>query len=300
MSGPKLLLLGKNGQVGWELQRALAPLGEVVALDRQQADLSKPDTLATIVEEIRPQVVINAAAYTAVDKAESEPELAQVVNAEAPARLAEAAHKVGARLIHYSTDYVFAGDKDGAYVETDATGPASIYGQSKLAGEQAVLAASARHFVFRTCWVYGRHGGNFVKTILRLAKERGELRVVEDQIGAPTPAALIADVTAQVLGQVLRRPDLVPAGGLYHLAAAGETSWHCFARHILGEAAALGAELKLKAEAIEPIPTSGYPLPAPRPANSRLDCSKLQNAFNLNLPEWQAPLSLILADILNP
>lgn len=300
MTAPKLLLLGKNGQVGWELQRALAPLGTVIAMDRHQADLSRPDTLAAVVEDVRPQVIVNAAAYTAVDKAESEVELASAVNAEAPARLAEAAHKVGARLVHYSTDYVFSGDKEGSYLETDTTGPTSVYGQTKLAGEQGVIAASARNFVFRTCWVYGRHGGNFVKTILRLAKERSELRVVADQIGAPTPAALIADVTAQVLGQVLRRPDLVPAGGLYHLATAGETSWHGFARRIVAEAAALGAELSLTPDAIEAIPTSGYPLPAPRPANSRLDCSKLQNAFNLYLPDWQAPLAQILSEIVKP
>ncbi|RTL57733.1 MAG: dTDP-4-dehydrorhamnose reductase [Rhodocyclaceae bacterium] len=300
MSGPKFLLLGKNGQLGWELQRALAPLGDVIALGRDEADLADTDSLSAQVEALRPQVIVNAAAYTAVDKAEAEEPLAQAINGDAPAHLAQLAHKLGARLIHYSTDYVFAGDKAEPYTEADTPAPLSAYGRSKLAGEQAVLAASPRNFVFRTCWVYGRHGGNFVKTILRLAKEKDALRVVHDQVGAPTPAALIADITAQVLGQVLRRPGEVPAGGLYHLAAGGETSWHGFATEIVREARRLGLEAKLMAEAIAAIPASGYPLPAPRPANSRLDCAKLSTIFNLNLPPWQTFLAPILADILTP
>ena len=300
MSIPTLLILGSQGQVGWELQRALAPLGTVVAWGRQQADLTRPDELARQIETLAPALVINAAAYTAVDKAESEADLAKAINADAPAAIARAASRCGARLLHYSTDYVFSGDSDRPYGETDATAPRSVYGATKRAGEEGVLAASGDHFVFRTEWVYGRHGGNFLKTILRLARERDSLRVVADQFGAPTPAALIADVTAHVAARLLRDGAQAPAGGIYHLTASGDTSWHGFAQAIVSQAQTLGTELKLAADAIEAIPTSNYPLPAPRPANSRLDCSKLEGAFGLHLPAWHTLLPNILADILKP
>ena len=299
-STPTLLILGSQGQVGWELQRALAPVGTVVAWGRKEADLSQPEDLARKIETLAPTLIVNAAAYTAVDKAESEPDLARAINAEAPAAIAQAAARWGARLIHYSTDYVFSGDLDCPYRETDATAPRSVYGSTKRAGEEGVLAASADHFVFRTEWVYGRHGGNFVKTILRLARERDSLRVVADQFGAPTPAALITDVTAHVATRLLRTDLTTPAGGIYHLTASGSASWHGFAKAIVTQAVALGVDLKLAADAIEAIPTSGYPLPAPRPANSRLDCSKLESAFGLHLPAWHTLLPNILADILTP
>jgi len=296
---PRLLILGKNGQLGWELQRAAAPLGEVTAWDRGSADLSRPETLAARIEALRPDIILNAAAYTAVDKAEAEPELARRINSEAPAVLAEVAGKIDARLIHYSTDYVFSGEQTSPYRETDPTGPNSVYGSSKLTGEQAVLAAGANHFVFRTCWVYGRHGGNFLKTILRLAKERKELRVVADQVGAPTPAALIADVSAQVVARCLHQGSAIK-GGLYHLSAAGQTSWHGFASAIVEQAIAAGIPLALATNNIAAITTAEYPLPAKRPANSRLDCSRLENDFQLTLPDWRLPLTNILSDILTP
>ncbi|HEY3431904.1 MAG TPA: dTDP-4-dehydrorhamnose reductase [Rhodocyclaceae bacterium] len=296
---PRLLILGKNGQLGWELQRAVAPLGEVTAWDRNSADLSRPETLAAQIDALRPGIILNAAAYTAVDKAEAEPELARRINSEAPKALAEVAEKIGARLIHYSTDYVFSGEQATPYRETDPTGPNCVYGSSKLAGEQAVLAAGANHFVFRTCWVYGRHGGNFLKTILRLAKERKELRVVADQVGAPTPAALIADVSAQVIARCLHQGNAIK-GGLYHLSAAGHTSWHGFASTIVEQAIAAGIPLALATSNIAAITTAEYPLPANRPANSRLDCSRLENDFQLTLPDWRLPLTNILSDILTP
>jgi len=296
---PRLLILGKNGQLGWELQRAVAPLGEVTAWDRSSADLSRPETLAARIEALRPDIILNAAAYTAVDKAEAEPELARRINSEAPKALAEVAEKIGARLIHYSTDYVFSGEQATPYRETDPTGPNCVYGSSKLAGEQAVLAAGANHFVFRTCWVYGRHGGNFLKTILRLAKERKELRIVADQISAPTPAALIADVTAQVVARCLHQGSTTK-GGLYHLSAAGQTSWHGFASVIVEQAIAAGMPLALATSNIAAITTAEYPLPAKRPANSRLDCSRLETDFQLTLPDWRLPLTNILSDILTP
>ncbi|WP_459948702.1 dTDP-4-dehydrorhamnose reductase [Denitratisoma sp. agr-D3] len=298
-AAPTLLILGSQGQVGWELQRALAPLGKVVAWGRHEADLSQPTSLARQIDTLAPALIVNAAAYTAVDKAESEAALARRINAEAPGVIAQAATRCGARLIQYSTDYVFAGDLERPYREDDATAPRSVYGGSKQAGEAAVLAASANHLVLRTAWVYGRHGNNFAKTILRLAREKDHLQVVNDQFGAPTPASLVADVTAHVVARLLRSAPPVP-GGLYHLTASGHTSWHGFAQAIVSQAQALGAELKLRAEAIEAIPTSDYPLPAPRPANSRLDCGKLANVFGLHLPAWQTLLPHILADILTP
>ncbi|MFN7570357.1 MAG: dTDP-4-dehydrorhamnose reductase [Betaproteobacteria bacterium] len=288
----KILLLGKNGQVGWELQRTLAPLGEVVAPSRADgADLARLDRLGALVAATRPDVIVNAAAYTAVDKAESEPELAFRINGEAPAELARTAAACGATLIHYSTDYVFDGSGNTPRDEAAPTGALSVYGRSKLAGEEAIRAAGCRHIIFRTSWVYGVRGQNFARNILRLAATRDELRVIDDQIGAPTGAALIADTTALAVHALPRHPGLE---GTYHLVAGGAVSWFGYARFLLEEAAARGASLKATAESIKPIPTDGYPLPARRPANSRLDVSRLEQALALRMPPWQHGLARFL------
>lgn len=294
-----ILLTGKNGQVGFELQRALAPLGPLVALDRHQCDLGDPAALRRLVADLQPRVIVNPAAYTAVDKAESEPELAQAINGTAPGVLGEAAAAVGALVVHYSTDYVFDGRVTRPYTEADPAAPQSVYGRTKLAGEQALQASGARHLILRTSWVFGAHGGNFAKTMLRLAAERDSLKVVADQYGAPTSAALIADVTAQIVGQYLHddEPEDFPLG-LYHLAAGGETTWYDYARTVIAAARTAGRPLALGAEALLPIATQDYPLPAPRPANSRLDCSRLQQTFGLRLPPWQQGLAHVLQQIL--
>jgi dTDP-4-dehydrorhamnose reductase len=292
----RILLLGKEGQVGWQLQRALAPLGTVHAIDREECDLSDADALRRQLREFAPQLIVNAAAYTAVDRAESEPELAQAINAQAPGLLAEEAARSNALLVHYSTDYVYDGTKNGAYVEDDATGPQSVYGRTKLAGDQAVIASGCRALIFRTSWVFGARGQNFVKTVLRLAAEREALSVVDDQIGQPSPAAMIADVSALVLA-ALRSASRSTFDGaqLYHLAGQGALSWNGFAREIVAQARLTpGFELKLLPENIAGIPTSGYPLPAARPANSRLDCSKLERDFGIELPDWRPYLSRML------
>jgi dTDP-4-dehydrorhamnose reductase len=296
----KILLLGKDGQVGWELQRALAPLGELVALDRQGlagmvADFAQPDTLARIVRQVRPAVVVNAAAYTAVDKAESEEALARTINAESPAVLAREAAANGAWLVHYSTDYVFDGSGDRPRSEAAPTGPLSVYGATKLEGEQAIAACGGRHLVFRTSWVYAARGGNFARTMLRLAAERDQIRVVDDQVGAPTGAELIADVTAHALRVAMAQPELA---GVYHLAAAGETSWHRYAQHVVGWARDRGHPVRVPPEAIDAIPTSAYPTPARRPLNSRLDTGKLCRAFGLQMPRWQDGVERMLNEVL--
>lgn len=296
----KLLLLGKNGQVGWELQRALAPLGEVVALDRHGAhglhgDLSQPDALRATVRNLRPDVIVNAAAYTAVDKAESEPALARTLNAEAPAALAQEAAAIGAWLVHYSTDYVFDGSGNAARDEQAPTAPLSIYGQTKLEGEQAIAASGCKHLTFRTSWVYAARGGNFAKTMLKLAGERDQLRVVADQIGAPTGADLIADVTAHALHEALRQPSV---SGLYNLAAGGEVSWHGYACHVIEWARAQGHAIKVAADAVQAIPSNDYPTPARRPLNSRLSTDKLRRAFGLVLPAWQNGVERMLSEVL--
>jgi dTDP-4-dehydrorhamnose reductase len=295
----KILLLGKNGQVGWELQRSLAPLGEVLALDRHSTpycgDLSQPERLAQTVLDWRPDVIVNAAAHTAVDKAESEPDLARCLNATAPAALAQAAAQIGALLVHYSTDYVFNGQCDQPWQEGDATGPLSVYGQTKREGEQAIVASGCAHLIFRTSWVYAARGGNFAKTMLRLAAERERLTVIDDQFGAPTGADLIADVTAHAIRASLQQPAL---GGLYHLVASGQTTWHGYASHVIAQARLLQPSLALKVSEIAPVPTSAFPTPAQRPLNSRLATHKLQDAFGLVLPPWQQGVKRMLTEIL--
>lgn len=284
----KILITGSNGQVGFELQRSLAPLGAVIALDRQSMDLSDPDSIRSAIQSHRPDIIVNPGAYTAVDKAESDEVTAHAVNGLAPGIIGEEAAKLGAMVIHYSTDYVFDGTKKNAYVETDIPHPISVYGKTKLAGEQALAASGANHLIFRTSWVYGAKGANFLKTILRLAREREELKIVADQWGAPTGAALIADVTAQVLRKfLLEKKNTSFPFGIYHLTAAGNTSWHEYARFVVQEAIQLGANLQIRPEKILPISTEEYPVPAPRPANSRLETNKLQQTFDLRLPPWQ-------------
>ena len=295
----KLLLLGKGGQVGWELQRSLAPLGEVVALDHDSqeyaADFSEPDALAETVLRVRPDVIVNAAAHTAVDKAESEPELARKLNATAPGVVARAADRIGALLVHYSTDYVFDGSGSAPWTEEAATGPLSVYGLTKLEGEQLVAQHCARHLILRTSWVYAARGGNFAKTMLRLAKERERLTVIDDQFGAPTGAELLADVTAHAIGDILRDPS---KAGLYHAVAGGETSWHGYARFVLEQARAAGVELKAGPDAVDAVPTSAFPTPARRPQNSRLDTRRLQSTFGLVLPDWRLGVARMLQETL--
>ena len=292
----KILLLGKNGQVGWELQRSLAPLGEVLALDRNSSthcgDLANLEGLAETVRVFRPQVVVNAAAYTAVDKAESDQTTAHLINALAPEVLSRACAAIDALLVHYSTDYVFDGGGQTPWVETDTTGPVNVYGRSKLAGEQGIAKQGARHIVFRTSWVYGTEGGNFAKTMLRLAQEREKMAVINDQYGAPTGAALLADITALSLQQTQT------LSGIYHLAAAGETTWHAYAQYVLQTAKQFKSDIDYKVKEVAAVPTSEFPTPAQRPLNSRLNCSKLQQALQCQLPEWQKGVDSMLSKIL--
>jgi dTDP-4-dehydrorhamnose reductase len=294
----KILLLGKNGQVGWELQRSLAPLGGVVALGSGRGDLcgdlTNLDGIAATVRLVAPDVIVNAAAHTAVDKAESEPELARLINAQAPGVLALEAARCGALLVHYSTDYVFDGSGEQAWVETDATGPLGVYGRSKLEGEQAILASGCRHLIFRTSWVYAARGANFAKTMLRLAQEREHLNVIDDQIGAPTGADLLADVTAHALRSAMLNPELL---GLYHLAAAGQTSWHGYASFVIEQAREAGLDIKVAPDGIERVASSAFVTAATRPKNSRLNTDKLRNAFELHLPDWQNGVARMLAEI---
>ncbi len=295
----KILLLGKNGQVGWGLQRSLAPLGELVALDaRSQAhcgDLCNLAGLAKTLRDVAPDVIVNAAAYTAVDKAESEPGLAHAVNAEAVAVLAQAAKASGAWLVHYSTDYVFDGSGERAWLETDIAKPLSVYGASKLAGEQAIIASACKHLIFRTSWAYGAQGRNFATTMLQLAQQREHLSVINDQVGAPTGADLLADVTAHAIRMANQNPTL---SGLYHLTAAGETSWHAYAQFVIEHARQAGVAIKVAPSAIKAVPSREFPTPAQRPLNSRLNTSKLQQAFGLHLPPWQDGVKRLLAEVL--
>ena len=303
----KILLFGKNGQVGWELQRSLAPLGELIALDFRaennpaidgvalQGDFSRPETLRETVQRVRPDVIVNAAAHTAVDKAESEPELARALNATSVGVLAEEAERIGAALVHYSTDYVFDGSGTRPWLETDTPAPLNVYGQTKLEGEQLVQQHCARHLIFRTSWVYAARGANFAKTMLKLGQERDALSIINDQHGAPTGAELLADVTAHAIRHLMRD---AACAGLYHLVAAGETTWHGYASHVLERARQAGLPIRVAASAIQPVATSAFPTPARRPHNSRLDTHKLQNAFGLALPHWQTGVDRMLNEIL--
>ena len=294
-----ILLFGKNGQVGWELQRSLAPLGEVTALDFDSAthcgNFAQPTGIADTVRTLRPDVIVNAAAHTAVDKAESEPEFARLLNATSPSVLATEAARLGALLVHYSTDYVFDGSGSRPWLETDSPAPLSVYGRTKWEGEQLIAPNCPKHLIFRTSWVYAARGGNFAKTMLRLAQERERLTVIDDQWGAPTGAELLADVTAHAIRHTLREPQNT---GLYHLAAAGETSWHGYARFVLDTARALKPELALKAQEVAPVPTSAFPTPAQRPLNSRLNTAHLRQTFGLTLPDWQHGVRRMLAEML--
>ncbi|KWB25481.1 dTDP-4-dehydrorhamnose reductase [Burkholderia cepacia] len=292
---PRILITGSSGQVGFELQRALAPLGELLVPKRKDLDLSDVGTLAERLTTLQPDVIVNPAAYTAVDLAESQSALAHAINADAPGVMASWAASRKVPFIHYSTDYVFDGTKAEPYLEEDITHPLSVYGQSKLAGETAVRAACSRHLILRTSWVVGAHGKNFLKTILRLAQEREQLNVVADQVGAPTTASFIADVTAHVLARALS-PSFSD-WGTYHLAAAGETTWHDYARRIVQLAEESGIALKLKQDAIQAVPTSAYPTAATRPANSRLNCSKLANTFDLYMQPWQYGIDHVFAQL---
>lgn len=302
----KLLLLGCGGQVGWELRRSLSPLGQVEALDfntegprsapELKADFTDPAQVAEIVRRVRPDVIVNAAAHTAVDKAESEPEIARLINASTPGMVAQAAAEIGALLVHYSTDYVFDGAGNEPRTETAPTAPLNVYGMTKLEGEQAIQSSGCRHLIFRTSWVYAARGGNFARTMLKLAAERDALKVIADQHGAPTGADLLADVTAHAIRSVSQ-----PGGdvrlGLYHLVASGETTWHAYASHVIEWARAQGLPVKVAAGAIEAVPTTAYPTPAKRPHNSRLDTRRVQATFGLSLPHWQVGVDRMLTEI---
>jgi len=290
MRTPKILLLGKNGQVGWELWRTLAPLGEITAVDYPYINFTEASSLRRLVSESRANVIVNAAAYTAVDKAESETEVCQQINGIAPGILASEAKKCGALVVHYSTDYVFDGKKNSPYVETDTPNPLGTYGLSKLAGDESVQASGADHLIFRLCWVYGARGQNFMLTMQRLARERETLRVVCDQFGSPTWSRMIAEATAFALMQVLGSADRATFNGIYHLAASGHTNWHGFASRIIEQM----PEAERKCRKVEAINTADYPTPAPRPAYSVLDCSKLKQTFGLRLPDWETSLRQIL------
>ncbi len=293
----KILLLGKNGQVGWSLQRSLAPLGELVALDSQSqthcGDLSNLTGLAQTVRDVAPDVIVNAAAYTAVDNAEIEPVLAHTINALALSVLAQEAKRIGAWLIHFSTDYVFDGSGDKPWLETDATVPLSVYGVTKLAGEQAIIASACKHLIFRTSWVYGARGNNFAKTMLKLAQERDSLKVVNDQMGAPTGADLLADVTAHAIRTALQNPNV---SGLYHLVASGETSWYEYACFVIDFARQAGLDIKVAQTAIQAVPSSEFVTVAKRPLNSRLNTNILQKTFSLHLPDWQSGVTRMLVE----
>ena len=286
---PKILVTGTDGQVGFELTRTLAPLGQIKALVRADLDLGDVDALRALLDAEQPDIIVNPAAYTAVDKAESDVSAAYVVNEHAPVVMAQWAAAHGAFMVHYSTDYVFEGSGETPYVEDDAVAPQSVYGASKEKGEQAVRAALPAHFIFRTSWVFGAYGANFLKTMLRLMQERDALNVVADQIGAPTSAALLADVTAHVVRETWqkRQANEWVDYGTYHLVASGETSWHGYAQYVGQLAQAAGLPLKVAPEAIGAIPSSAYPTPATRPFNSRLNTEKIQNTFGLRLPSWQ-------------
>lgn len=294
-----ILLFGKGGQVGWELQRSLAVLGNVTALDHDSTDhcgnFANPEGIAATVRALKPDVIVNAAAHTAVDKAESEPELARLLNATTPGVLAREAAALGAWLVHYSTDYVFDGSGTRPWVEADTPAPLSVYGRTKLEGEQLIQQSGAKHLILRTSWVYAARGGNFAKTMLRLAQERERLTVIDDQWGAPTGAELLADVTAHAIRHLQQRPQ---DAGLYHLVAGGEVTWNGYAKFVIEHASKAQSAIKIVAKEVAPVPTSAFPTPAVRPHNSRLNTSKLQTTFGLTLPHWQTGVERMLTEIL--
>jgi len=295
----KIVLFGRGGQVGRELEQVLPSLGQLEAFGRDQADLERPDAIQALLRRESPDLVVNAAAYTAVDKAESEPERARQINADTVGVIATETARLGGWLVHYSTDYVFDGGKSGSYVETDPTGPLGVYGATKLAGEQLIASSGCRHLVFRTSWVYAAHGSNFIRTILRLGQEREELSVVEDQIGAPTSAARITAVTVAAIGRLAGGEGDLPASGIYHLAASNATSWHGYAEYIVAAARAAGLPMRVASDRIRPIPSSAWPQAARRPANSRLDTAKLQRTFDVILPPWQDDVQQVVATLIH-
>jgi len=294
----KILVTGKNGQVGFELMRSLAPLGTVVGVDIDECDLQDILVVERLLDKVQPELIVNPAAYTAVDKAESEPALAHSINAKAPEVMAQYAGRHNIPIIHYSTDYVFDGLKEGEYLETDEVNPQSVYGKTKALGEAAVRNNAPKHIILRTSWVFGSHGGNFLKTILKLAQERDKLSIVSDQVGSPTSAALLADVTAEIVKQLFE-PGAVQKYGTYHLVSDGETSWHGYAQMVVAIANALEVKTKISSDSIQPIKTADYPLPAPRPANSRLDTTKIKNVFMLTLPSWQDGVEKVVLGLIN-
>ena len=295
----KIVLFGRGGQLGRELEQVLPSLGQLAAFGRDQADLEHPDAIQALLRRESPDLVVNAAAYTAVDKAESEPARARQINADTVGVIATETARLGGWLVHYSTDYVFDGGKSGSYVETDPTGPLGVYGATKLAGEQLIAATGCRHLVFRTSWVYAAHGANFIRTILRLGQEREELSVVEDQIGAPTSAARIAAVTVAAIGRLAGGEGDLPASGIYHLAASNATSWHGYAEYIVAAARASGLPMRVTPDRISPIPSSAWPQAARRPANSRLDAAKLQQTFDVILPPWQDDVQEVVTTLIH-
>ena len=293
----RILVTGKNGQVGYELQRSLAPLGEVVAVDVQDCDLTDTAAIVSLVEKVKPDLIINPAAYTAVDKAELEQEVAFAINAAAPKVLAAQANLLHIPLIHYSTDYVFDGTKSGVYVEEDDPNPQSVYGKTKLQGEKNVRAMCPQHVILRTSWVFGAHGGNFLKTILKLAQERDELKIIADQFGAPTSARLLAESTAKIAKQLLNG-EATQKAGTYHLVGAGETTWHGYATKVVELANQLGVKTKVNAANIQPIPTEAYPLPALRPKNSKLSTAKIRTTFGIDIPDWSVGVEQVLKQVI--
>ena len=293
----KILVTGKNGQVGHELMRSLAPLGRVIGVDVKECDLTQSAMINAMLDKVKPDVIVNPAAYTAVDKAESEPTIAHAVNAQAPKVLALYASKRNIPIVHFSTDYVFDGTKEGAYVEDDPVGPKSVYGKTKNLGEEAVRKSAAKVVILRTSWVFGAHGVNFLKTMLKLAQERDKLSIVADQVGAPTSARMLADVTAEIVRQLLDQ-GAYRKYGTYHLVAEGETSWYGYARYVIEQASSLGLKTKIAAKDVKAIGTKDYPMPAPRPANSRLDTTKIKETFGITLPTWQEEVDLVLRELI--
>ena len=292
----KILVTGKNGQVGHELMRTLAPLGQVIGVDVKECDLAQSAAIDALLERVKPDIIINPAAYTEVDKAESEPSKAHAVNAQAPKLLARYAARHNIPIIHFSTDYVFDGKKDGAYLEDDEPNPKSVYGKTKWLGEEAVRKMAAKHIIIRTSWVFGSHGVNFLKTMLKLATERDRLSVVSDQFGAPTSARMLAEAVAQIVTE-LGEPGSYRKYGTYHVAARGEASWHGYAQVVVEKAIKLGLDVKISPKEIKPILSRDYPMPAPRPANSRLDTTKVSMVFSVSLPKWQDEVERVLKEL---